>query len=268
MKPVNPSTEGWLTYYDSDQGLALFRNQFKDENDIVAGFTATARRVRGHQGNDNLGFRILGLGSIWVVGAGRTDQVGGQSTLFPVSDIAHLTAQKGALGKVLATHFDEDGSGAISASGSCMGVLNHQRSLQVDYSRESGAAAVFIINDHSDNGRVWRMNSPIFNDLRINQDGFSLVSPQGAELRATVFTDIPQLNISSGKLRYGGATTRLNRGIEYRGKSYDFTHAIDCKTNGNICVVLTLQPKGKAQPVVQRVAANKIMVGSKLYFIR
>ncbi len=259
IQPENPAKSGWLTYFDADQGMALFRNRFQDGNDIVAGFTATAKRVRGHQGYDNLGFRILGLGSIWAVGAGRTGQVAGHTCLFPVSDIANHSGEKVALGKVLQTHFDHDGSGKMTATGSCMGVASHVRTFQADYSKKSGAEAVFIITDRSENGRIWRMNSPEFNELKINSDGFTLISPDGAELKAVVFTDAANLDVTSSKVHYGGNTKVHNKGIEYHGKSYAWTNAIDCNTNGNITVVLTLQPKGKAHPKVT-MKDNKILM--------
>ena len=262
IQPENPAKSGWLTYFDADQGMALFRNRFHDENDIVAGFTATAKRVRGHQGFDNLGFRILGLGSIWAVGAGRTGQVAGQSCLFPVADIENHSGENGAVGKVLETHFNEDGSGMMTATGSCMGVANHVRTFQADYSKISGAEAVFIITDRSDNGKIWRMNSPEFNELKINSDGFTLISPDGAELKAVVFTDANQLKITSTKVHYGGNTKDHNRGIAFRGKTYEWTNAIDCTTNGNITVVMTLQPKGKEHPKVT-MKNNRIWIGNK-----
>lgn len=262
IQPENPAKSGWLTYLDADQGMALFRNRFQDGNDIVAGFTATAKRVRGHQGFDNLGFRILGLGSIWAVGAGRTGQVAGQSCLFPVADIENHSGENGAVGKVLETRFEPDGSGMMKATGSCMRVTNHVRSFQADYSKKSGAEAVFIITDSSDNGKVWRMNSPEFNELRINPDGFTLISPDGAELKAVVFTDTNQLKVTSKKVHYGGNTKDHNRGIAFRGKSYAWTNAIDCTTNGNITVVMTLQPKGKEHPKVT-MKNNRIWIGKK-----
>lgn len=250
IQPENPAKSGWLTYFDGDQGIALFRNRFQDGNDIVAGFTATAKRVRGHQGFDNLGFRILGLGSIWAVGAGRTGQVAGHTCLFPVTDITNHSGEKGAVGKVIQTHFYEDGSGRMTAIGSCMGVANHVRTFQADYSKKSGAEAVFIITDRSENGKIWRMNSPEFNELKINSDGFTLVSPDGAQLKAVVFTDAANLEVTSSKVHYGGDTKDHNRGIAFHEKSYVWTNAIDCNTNGNITVVITLQPKGKMHPTV------------------
>jgi hypothetical protein len=262
---VNPEKMGWLTYYDADQGLALFRNRFQDENDIVAGFTATAKRVRGHQGFDNLGFRILGLGSIWAVGAGRTGQIAGQTCLFPERVISKEAEGTKALGKVLATQFETDGSGRMTASGSCLGVTGHVRTFIADYSLKSGAEAVFIVTDYSDNGKLWRLNSPEFNELTINSDGFTLIAPNGAWLKATVFTNATKPVVSSSKVHYGGNTKDHNLGISYHGKSYGFTNAIDCTTNGKITVVLTLQPKGKEHPPVGKEGEDTITIGGIKY---
>ncbi len=265
LDPVNPEKLGWLTYYDADQGLALFRNKFQDEKDIVAGFTATAKRVRGHQGFDNLGFRILGLGSIWAVGAGRTGQISGQSCLFPGEVISEATEGNKTMGKVVKTQFEADGSGRMTASGSCLNVTDHVRTFLVDYSKKSGAEAVFIVTDRSANGKIWRMNSPEFNKLTMDKDGFTLVAPNGARMKATVFTDATKPMVSSSKIHYGGDTKEHNSGISYQGKSYAFTNAIDCKTNGKITVVFTLQPKGKEDPSVRKQSADTITIGGINY---
>jgi hypothetical protein len=262
--PENPEKSGWLTYYDPEQGVALFRNRFGDNNDILAAFTATSKRVHGHQGNDNLGFRLIGLGSIWAVGAGRTGQIAGQSTLFPFSTISDTMTGTDSTGKVSEIRFEKDGSGSIKASGSCMGVLNHRRTFIVDYSKESGAEAVFIVSDVSDNGRTWRMNSPEFNKLEILKDGFLLTSPEGAELKAVVFSDADNLIITSKKVHYGGNTIQQNSGIAYNGKNYSWTNAIDCNTNGKITVVFTLQPKGAAHMQVSLTEDRHVKVGNGL----
>ncbi|HEX2975731.1 MAG TPA: hypothetical protein VHO68_07320, partial [Bacteroidales bacterium] len=265
LSPLNPEKAGWLTYFDPDQGVALFRNRFRDDEDILAAMTATAKRVKGHQGFDNLGIRIIGLGSVWAVGAGRTNQIAGQSTLFPYENISGHKGAGGAVGKVLDTSFEKDGSGYIKATGSCMGTINHIRTLRVDYSRRSGAEAVIIVSDISDNGKIWRMNSPEFNKLKIETDGFRLISPSGSELKAVVFTDVSKPEVTSEKVRYGGETTDHNRGIGFHGAKYLYTNAIDCKTDGRITVVFTLQPKGKPHPAVKLTDEGCIRVGNSIY---
>jgi len=265
ISPENPEKAGWLTYYDPEQGVALFRNRFQDKNDILASLTATANRVRGHQGEDNLGFRIIGLGSIWAVGAGRTGYVAGQSTLFATEKISDTLTGFSTKGKVINIKPEKDGSGSMTVSGSCVGVRNHTRNMLTDYSKRSGAEAVFIITDISDNGRTWRMNSPEFNNLKILKDGFLLTSPEGSELKAVVFSDEDTLRITSEKVHYGGSTIQNNGGIAYMGKRYDWTNAIDCNTNGNIRVVFTLQPKGGVHPPVGLTKDHLVKVGNIIY---
>jgi hypothetical protein len=266
--PENPEKSGWLTYYDPEQGVALFRNRFKDNNDILASITATAKRVHGHQGEDNLGFRLIGLGSIWAVGAGRTGRIAGQSTLFPETNISDSMTGTDSVGKVSEIRFEKDGSGSITMTGSCMGVKNHTRTLIPDYSKNSGADAAFILSDMSDNGKTWRMNSPEFNNLEILSDGFLLTSPGGADLKATVFSDTKTLSITSKKVHYGGDTVVQNRGIEYNGTSYQWTNAIDCSTNRKITVVLTLQPKGIKHPTVTRQNDGLIKIGNQIFLLK
>lgn len=263
--PENPEKSGWLTYYDPEQGVALFRNRFEDNNDILAAFTATSKRVHGHQGNDNLGFRLIGLGSIWAVGAGRTGQIVGQSTLFSTSNISDTMIGTDSTGKISDIRFEKDGSGLVTASGSCMGVRNHNRTLRVDYSKKSGAEAVFIVSDVSDDGRTWRMNSPEFNKLEILKDGFLLKSPEGAELKAVVFSDVDTLKITSKKVHYGGNTVQQNSGIAFNGENFSWTNAIDCNTNGKITVVFTLEQKGVNHPSVSLTKERYVKVGNSVY---
>jgi len=261
----NPEKAGWLTYYDPEQGIAFFRNRFLDKNDILSALTATANRVRGHQGEDNLGFRIIGLGSIWAVGAGRTGYVAGQSTLFPAEKISDTLTGFSTKGKVLNIKLEKDGSGSMTVTGSCVGVKNHTRTMVTDYSKRSGAEAVIIISDISDNGRKWRMNSPEFNNLKILDDGFLLTSPEGSELKAVVFTDAEALRVTSEKIHYGGNTVQNNSGIAYNDRAYNWTNAIDCNTKGKISVVFTLQPKGAEHPPVSLVNDQQIKVGNIIY---
>jgi hypothetical protein len=68
--------------------------------------------------------------------------------------------------------------------------------------------------------------------------------------------------VTSSKVHYGGNTKDHNRGIAFRGKSYAWTNAIDCNTNGNITVVMTLQPKGKEHPMVT-MKDNRIWIGKE-----
>ncbi len=172
VKPMNPAGGGWLNYYDPEQGVLLFRNRFLDENDVLGCFNATAQRPQGHQGPDNLTFRIIGLGSLWAVGAGRTARAEGQTNLFPVTNLQGFSANN-KTGQMLNYTFFGNGSGVGMASGSCLNVVNHIRYFEADYSNPD-AVAVFIISDTSDNGKMWRLNTPEFNRFNYQPAGSCL----------------------------------------------------------------------------------------------
>ena len=246
---VNPQNVGWLNFHDKEQGIVIFRNQFKDESDIVATYTATAKRVRGHQGPDTNTFRLIGLGVPWIVGGGRTGEIAGQTNLFP----AHSeTGKKGnrELGKLLDYQYRDDGSGFAFGAGSCMGVEDHKRYFMADYSGGTGAEAVIIVSDSSQNGRRWRLNTPEFNQINVLKDGFLIEAPNGSTLKGKVFTSQNTIKIDTGRVRYGGSTVRNNPGIRYQGKSYTHTRYLDINCEGNIIVVMTLQIKDKTHPKV------------------
>ncbi len=262
VQAENPANRGLLNFIEPAQGAVVFRNRFHDQNDIVATFTATSKRVRAHQSGDNLTFRIIGLDNIWAVGAGRTGQYAGQTNLFPFDTISKKGNYiSGSLGKLLEYKFYGNGSGYAQGSGSCMGVEDHIRYFQADYSKKTGAEAVFVIEDKSKNGKTWRLNTPEFNKVEKTSDGFIITAPNGATLKAFVFNGKADKTISTTTIRYGGDTQENVAGIGYKGKYYANTTAIDCKCNGNIMVVLTLQPNGKEHPEV-KLHGNKLMVGN------
>ncbi|NJO70087.1 MAG: hypothetical protein HC830_13110 [Bacteroidetes bacterium] len=114
--------------------------------------------------------------------------------------------------------------------------------------------------DKSKNGKTWRLNTPEFNNVEITSDGFIIKGPDGASLKATFFNGKADKNITTTALRYGGDTQENVSGIGFHGRYYANTTAIDCKCNGNIIVVFSIQPKGKEHPdVVFR--NKKLLVG-------
>lgn len=261
IQAENPASRGLLNYIEPAQGAVVFRNRFQDENDIVATFTTTSKRVRAHQSGDNLTFRILGLDNIWAIGAGRTGQYAGQTNLFPFDTISRKGNYiSGSIGKLLDYKFLPDGSGFAKGTGSCMGVEDHIRYFHADYSKKSGAEAVFVINDQSKNGKTWRLNTPEFNLVETTSDGFIITAPDGATLKATIFNGKVKRDIRTTTLRYGGDTREHVSGIGFKGKYYANTTAIDCKCDGNIIVVLTLQPKGREHPLVL-IRGKKLLIG-------
>jgi hypothetical protein len=243
----NPEKGGYLTYLDETIGVAMFRNRFRDSLDIVATFNTSAQRFGGHAGPDNLSFRLAGLGTIWALGSGRTLDPAGQSTLFPAkAEIAVPRPLPG--GKLLEHYFSAEGnSGSIRASGSSVGVTDHQRLFAVDYSAETGASAVVVVKDVSSNGKTWRMHTPGFNTVKVLEKGVLVTAPNGN----TMLIRVPGIKnpvVHIGSVRYGGETIRHNQGIGFQGKLYHDNITIDIECDKNIIVVMTLQEKGKEHP--------------------
>ncbi|MEL7123209.1 MAG: hypothetical protein AAFO07_27420, partial [Bacteroidota bacterium] len=179
-EPAVMPPNDWLSFVDYGQGIVVRRNQYKDENDIVFAFSATAHR-RGHQGSDNLSFRLIGFDNIWAIGSGRTAWTGGQTSFFPnpptISD-----RHKGELGNLAPVKFSNQ-STKITGTGSCTGVIDHTRTIKVAYDSINGnPQATFLIKDDSQNGKIWRLNTPEFNSIELTDKGFIITAPNGHRL--------------------------------------------------------------------------------------
>ncbi len=240
IQPRNPADVSGLTFTDPSHGIAIFRNRYKDEHDIVALVNAHARQPAGcHGGSDTNTFRILGLGGAFVTGSGRTRDPRGQTNLFP--DTPSEEADSG-LGQLVESRFDEDGSGMAVTTGSCMGVDGHKRTFIADYSGQCGAPALFVNSDTSENGKVWRLNTPEFNEIDIRGNQFTLRSPNGASMQATVIYP-KSVTFRTGRFKRGGGV-----GYPYRGTAYMENKWIEFDCPGQACVVMTLQ-EGEAPTV-------------------
>ena len=262
---INPQKGGLLNYLDPDMGVVMFRNRFRDENDIVATFNTSSIRSGGHAGPDNLSFRISGLGGVWAVGIGRTGDPTGQTTLFPGPEVNTLIRPLPA-GKLLDVKTNPDnGSGYALGYGSCVGVENHFRYFLADYSVENGAEGVFLVLDNSDNGRIWRMHTPGFNSIEIIEDGVLITTPNQNTMKLSVpGINNPQIRIDN--VRYGGTTERHNPGIGFHGKRYFDNYLINIACEGDILVVITLQEADKPHPYVKlNDQMRTVKVGQKTF---
>ncbi len=228
----NPDQLGWTTFVDSAYGVAVWRNRFVNENDIVVAFNAPLERVNGHKGPDNLTFRIIGLGNIWIVGAGRTNEIAGQTNLFP----AKPTGLEHVRTKNFESHSFKHGKNGdlffASAKGSCMGVKNHKRSMEIEFQRDNSAE--IKIKDTSDNGRIWRLNTPEFNEVEILKNGFLLTAPNGSKMKVTAPKEQITGEITVSKFKYGGSTSRHNQGVGFGDRYWKYSTAIDIPCNENI----------------------------------
>ena len=245
LQAANPARAVGLNYADRSHGVAIFRNQFRDGNDIVALVNGHSRQPYGcHGGSDTDTFRIIGLGACWVVGSGRTSDPSGQSNLFPGQPQAPRHHGGTGLGKLETVAFTADGGGSAVTSGSCVGVVNHRRVFGADFSRRSGAAAVFVSAETSDNGAVWRLNTPEYNRVSFSGNTFTLTAPHGATLTGTV------LEPATPAFRLGSFTRGGSAGIPYRDKVYAGNTWLEFDCSHNVRVVFTLQAQGTPAPRV------------------
>jgi hypothetical protein len=220
----NPAEIAGLNYADTSHGVALFRNAYRDGNDILTVVNAHSRQPDGcHGGPDTNTFRILGLGGCWAVGGGRTGETGGQTNLFAKSPDAprvKVKAPSGAgLGRLKTHMFEKDGSGMAVVTGSCMGVENHTRVFGVDYSGASGAVAVFVDANTSVNGKIWRLNTPEFNTVTLTPNGFVIKSPNGATFAATVLVPAKPV-LRTGIVARDNPKDTHSTGYNYRENNY------------------------------------------------
>lgn len=259
---VPAQTPSPLHFTDRSHGIAIFRNAFRDENDIVALVNGHSRQPPGcHGGPDTNAYRLIGLGSCWVVGGGRTSDPAGQSYMFAGPPRRPGKGEGPGLGRLEAVEFLPDGGGWAVVTGSSVGVRNYRRVFAVDYSKCSGAAAVFVTRETSDNGTLWRLNTPEFNQVQTVGNQFILTSPVGSTLVGTVLEPVSP-SWRTGIFERGGGAGHA--GFRYRGKKYIHNKWLEFDCDRNALVVFTLQAKGQAPPRVRRQGSVLVVGGLQL----
>jgi hypothetical protein len=269
----DPSEIWGNAWIDRPYGMVIARNRYQDERDIVAQLSAKGYRAgHGHSGPDMNGFRLIGLGTVWATGAGRTGDPCGQSTVFPADPNAlSRGATNGNRGVLVDADFGPDGSGyAITSSvnpkagtaTSSTGVYAHVRRLVVDYSGSGGVGALFVIADSSTHdpatgsgiGRYWRLNTPEFNDVRLGDRSgeFFLVGPTRQRLFGKVlWGDAASLRIGVGAdaFRRDNPADPNSSGFGFGDTVYRHNHWVDFRSeDGQFVVLLALLPAGTQPP--------------------
>ena len=230
-------------------GFFTFRNQYKDETDLVAQLYVKLHGDKGHAGPDALSFRIVGQDALWAVGGGRygvkTNGVDvykrSMNTLYAADPDGPLRSNSNS-GKLVGTPvIKPDGGGNVVASigQNNVGVKNHTRRFLADYSRAAGVDGAYVICDTSDDGAFWQLCTLATNKIATGGNIFTIESPGGETLRGTVL--------------YPAADAKLNTGTRPRGseagtvKDNNFVH---CQSgDGCYVVVLTLAGRGQMHPV-------------------
>ena len=257
----NPEDVWGLYYEDERHGMVLFRDRYQDANDLVTQFNAKQLRPSNtHAGADLNGFRIFGLGTAWATGSGRTGRMGGQTTVFKGEPGS--ASGDDSTGQLLTYFYQGDGSGYADIAGSSTGVNGHVRRLVTDYSGASGARGVWVISDRTEDGTLWRLNTPGMNTISTRVNGFTLTAPNGNRMEATILHP-------AGKL----PTTRtFPRGSDFLFDTslYEDNHYVQFDTgDGDFLVVLTVTESGGTAPPVSALGGNGLdqhfTVGSETF---
>ncbi|MGC9453874.1 MAG: HEAT repeat domain-containing protein [Phycisphaerae bacterium] len=218
IEPVHPHEAFPRTWQATDKGLYVFRNQWRDTEDIVLQVYANELMSKGHGQPDAGGIRLHGLGHDW------TADTPGKGTpyrwLQNVVVIPPDIGMRRRSGRV--THWEaaEDGSGSVTIdmnlvySGKtghdAMGIwppdppqpgqVSGLRAVAADFSGKSGAPAMFVIVDKIEGGpqRAWLWNTAGVasgDTFTITRGDASLravfVAPEGVDVRNDGTIDVP-----------------------------------------------------------------------------
>jgi hypothetical protein len=251
-------------------GYVTFRNRYQDSDDIMAQLYAKFRGNAGHSGPDALSFRIAGLDAPFAVGGGRygpdinaADTGKGQdaylrsmNTLYPVDPANELTisGQSGTLVGVPQLFPDGGGSVTLRIGRNNVNTLNHTRRFLADYSDASGADAVYVISDTSDNGGWWQYCQvdldPLTDAITVSGNTFTVTNPNGTSLKGTVLYPEGDLQWTTGSRIRGSS-------YGYYGASYGSNEFVHFRSpDGDYLVVMTVCDAGIPHPAVNAVAGS------------
>ncbi|WP_209331366.1 hypothetical protein [Lunatimonas salinarum] len=257
----NPTESNWLSQVDTTQGVVVFRNKFADSRDVVAAFNTSSKRIAGHKGPDVNTFRIIGGGAPLVIGGGRTNKIAGQTNLFTEKP-ASAGAGSPDPGRLEKYGFFQGGSGYAVGVGSSTGVVGHRRKFTANYDPRSGAVAVFLVEDQSENGQVWRLATPEFNQIKVHDSGYTILAPTGYALHVFALDGAVESAVSQELVPYGGSLSRVNPGIIWNNERYTHGKVIDFAMKQNLTVLLVLTGPNEALPSIERIPeTNGIRVG-------
>jgi hypothetical protein len=184
------------TFYDPSYGFASFRSDWVSEHlaSLVQLNAKTRPCYQCHQSSDVASLRVFSRGFPWLVGAGRTSNPQGQTTLFPTDPLTITDGVRSAGTMEPSPQMDADtGTGSATASGSSTGVSGAVRRIGVSFDAPTlGAEAALVIADSATNGsaRYWRLNSPEFISGRILSPS---ELPQGAAAGFVLTPDVARL---------------------------------------------------------------------------
>ncbi|MGC9451648.1 MAG: Ig-like domain-containing protein [Oceanipulchritudo sp.] len=250
-------------------GYFTFRDRYLNGNDMIAQVYAKFRGNAGHNGPDALNFRIVGLDTCFVTGGGRygiktaSNDTGvsidvykrSQNGPYPVDPDNEISTNGNAGYLVDVPQFYPDGGGTVSLGISANNVdaNNHRRRFLADYSAASGARAVYVVADTTDDGEFWQLCTPEFNSISTTANTITISASNGASLKATVIYPATPVGMTTGT-RLRGST------YGYKGVRYDendFAHFQSA--DGDYLVVMTVVDAGETHPPVSSLSGTGVL---------
>lgn len=241
-------------------GYFTFRDRYLNNDDMVAQVYAKFAGNKGHNGPDALNFRIVGLDTCFVTGGGRygpktaSNDTGSlidvfrrsQNGPYPVDPDNEISINGNAGYLIDDPQLFSNGGGTVSLgiSANNVNAQNHRRRFLADYSAASGARAVYVVSDTTDDGQFWQLCTPGFNSITTGADHILINASNGASLKAHIVYPANPTGMTTG--------TRI-RGSNYgyKGVSYDendFAHFQSA--DGDTLVVMTVVGPGESHPTV------------------
>ncbi len=293
MKPKNPGECMPLTWAATTKGGYIFRNCWRDTDDIVAQVFLKSEGEGGWSHPDASSIRIYGLGHEWAI-VGINNSKAGSRWFENVVMLPEDGVNEGM--RAIRTFYETraDGSGVISMDMNLVYsgtktikdnkgaekkaiLVDHgfrllrdnlvdlgirgMRSVAVDYSGKSGAPALFVIVDKIKGGskKVWQWQLPKFNGKSngVKIDGKSFTIIQGdASLHATF--------IAPADVKLSQVQGKENIHLKY-GKYGDVDlNAIHATGGDSFYVVMTLQKGGAPDVEVEGAGLDaKVTVGKQ-----
>jgi len=297
---VNPRENWGLHFFDPAFGIFLMRDAFTPDNglkgtpyntDIVFGTTANKRVAQGgHSAPDQHGLRLWGLGLPWLVGGGRTGDAAGQSTLFAFEP--EVSTHRFNPGTVEDYYLRPGGGGyTITSSGllSSVGTEFHTRRTVVSFDEaRTGASAVLVVADTSNNGTYWRLNTPGNNRIELTGDRTFTITLDAAEVSAN--PNVPADLVANPPKLYGQilepmagvlSTGSVARPAQFEnariyGQDFPTNHWVQWEATGGdtqFVVALSLVPGGVGAPSVSWIPGGQgidgvVTVGSQSFDFR
>lgn len=173
--------EGCLPHavLDSRQGLAVFRNHYRDQEDVILGVYARTTHVGGHSQQDAGSVRLMGLGEDWIIGGGQARPAATYQSVVTVDDPKPETKyqQQG----LILWYEPRAGGGCVGLDLRKVHASYSERYVALETEDTPGVVACFALLDLIDDHRMdrtWHWNLTFEPSLRFeihsDQSGFTL----------------------------------------------------------------------------------------------